>query len=288
MNVFERSWKMTKLSLNVMKKDKELFLFPIIGGIFSLIFLLSMIFPVLVTSAASDASGTSSGMSFYLLIFLIYFGLAMIATFFNTCVVYTVKRRFDGGNATFWESIKFTLSRIHLVIAWGIISATVGLLLRILDQIGENMGEVGQIMMSILTSILGAIWSIITVFVIPAMVYHNIGPFKAIKMSIHSLKKTWGESLVRYYGLGLIEAIMIVVGVILGIIFAIVTSPVPALFYTVIIIFAIYLVAVLTFFSVANTIFNTALFVYADTGRVPKAYDAEIIEHAFAKKEKKR
>jgi len=270
-----------------MKKDKELFLFPIIGGIFSLLFLIAMIFPVVVTAPAKNAAGGNSGMSFYLLIFLIYFGLALIATFFNTCVVYTVKKRFEGGNATFWDSIKFTLSRIHLVIAWGIISATVGLLLRILDQIGENMGEIGQILMSILTSILGAIWSIITVFVIPAMVYHNIGPFKAIKMSIHSLKKTWGESLVRYYGLGLIEIVMIVAGVILGIIFAVVTSPIPTLFYAVIIIFSIYIVAVLMFFNVANTIFNTALFVYADTGRVPKVYDAEIITDAFKKKEKR-
>lgn len=287
MNMFERSWKITKLSLNVMKKDKELFLFPIIGGIFSLAFLIAMIFPIVVTAPASQASGNSTGMSFYMLIFLIYFGLALIATFFNTCVVYTIKKRFDGSKATFWDSIKFTLSRIHLVIAWGIISATVGLLLRILDQIGENMGEVGQILMSILTSILGAIWSIITVFVIPAMVYHNIGPFKAIKMSIQSLKKTWGESLVRYYGLGIIELVLIVAGVILGIVFALLTTSIPALFYTVIIIFSIYIIAVLMFFSVANTIFNTALFVYADTGRVPKAYDTEIVQEAFKKKEKR-
>jgi hypothetical protein len=287
MNMFERSWKITKLSLDVMKKDKELFVFPILGGIFSILFVIAMIFPIFVTSAASDAAGTSGGMNFYLAIFLIYFGLAMITTFFNTCVVYTVKKRFDGGNATFWESIKFTLSRLHLVIAWGIISATVGLILRILDQIGENMGEVGQILMSILTSILGAIWSIITIFVIPAMVYHNVGPLKAIKMSVHSLKKTWGESLVRYYGLGLMELILIVAGIVFGIVFAIITASVPALFYTVIIIFAIYIIAVMTFFSVANTIFNTALFVYADTGRVPKVYDAEIISHAFAKKEKR-
>jgi hypothetical protein len=285
MNVFQRSWKITKLSLNVMRKDKELFLFPIVGGIFSLLFLLAMIFPFIITDPAKDVVGT--GIPFFAVIFIIYFGLALIATFFNTCVVYTVKKRFSGGDATFAESIKFAFSKFHLVVAWSIVSATVGLLLRILDQIGENMGEVGQMIMSVLTLILGAVWSIITVFVIPAMVYHNVGPFTAIKRSVHAIKHTWGESLIRYYGLGLIELIMIVGGVILGIIFAIMTSSIPVLFFIVIAIFAIYLVAVVVFFNVANTIFNTALYVYADTGKVPKVYDAEVIANAFQKKERK-
>jgi len=284
MNMFQRSWKILKLSMDVMNKDKELLLFPIIGGIFSLLFLIAMIFPVVIMAPASNAVGT--GMSLYLLVFLIYFGLAMIATFFNTCIVYTVKTRFDGGNATFWDSIKFTLSKIHLVIAWGLISATVGLILRILDEIADRMGGIGEIIIHILTSILGAVWSIITLFVIPAMIYHDIGPIKAIKKSTQALKHTWGESLIRYYGLGLVEIILLVIGVIVGIVLAVLTSQITALFYTVIIISLIYIVAVIVFFNLANTIFNTALYVYADTGKLPKAYDAEVIQNAFAKKKK--
>ena len=284
MNTFQRSWEILKMSVDVMKKDKELFLFPLVGGIFSILFVIAMIFPTVIVAPTTEAVGT--GTSFYLIIFLIYFGLAIIATFFNTCVVYTVKTRFDGGNASFWDSIKFAFSRLHLILAWGAISATVGLILRILDEIADRMGGIGEIVIHIITSLLGAVWSMLTMFVIPAMVYHNVGPIDAIKKSTKALKNTWGESLVRYYGLGLIQVILIIVGIVLGVVFAILTVGIPFLFYAVVLIAIIYLVAVIVFFNVANTIFNTALYVYADTGKAPKAYNTEVIENAFAKKEK--
>ncbi len=284
MNAFQRSWEILKMSLDVMKKDKELLLFPLIGGIFSVLFIIAMIFPIVIVAPAQNAVG--AGLSLYAVIFLIYFGLAIIATFFNTCVVYTVKKRFNGDNATFFESIKFAFSRIHLILAWGAISATVGLLLTILDEIAERMGGIGELVISVIRSLLGAVWSIITLFVIPAMVYHNVGPIDAIKRSTKALKDTWGESLIRYYGLGIIQIILIVVGVLIGIILALLTISIPFLFYTVILLSIIYLVAVIVFFNVANTIFNTALYVYADTGKPPKAYNSDVIKNAFAKKDK--
>ena len=72
------------------------------------------------------------------ILFLTYLGLAFIATFFNVCVVYTTKKRFEGGNATFGESVEFAFSKIHLIFAWSLVAATVGLLLRILDNIADN------------------------------------------------------------------------------------------------------------------------------------------------------
>jgi len=38
-------------------------------------------------------------------------------------------------------------------------------------------------------------------------------------------------------------------------------------------------------YNVANTIFNTALFVYSDTGKIPEGYDRETIQNAFKPKE---
>ena len=52
----------------------------------------------------------------------------------------------------------------------------------------------------------------------------------------------------------------------------------------VIIIFVLYLVAISIFFSIAGTIFNTALYVYADTGKIPKGYSKELMASAFRSK----
>jgi len=55
-----------------------------------------------------------------------------------------IKKRFDGGNATFGESINFGFSKFRLIIAWGLVSATVGVILRILDSLAERFGQVGE------------------------------------------------------------------------------------------------------------------------------------------------
>ena len=52
-----RSFEITKLSFNVVRQDKELFLFPILAGFFSLIYIIALIFPVLFTDIIAKAIG---------------------------------------------------------------------------------------------------------------------------------------------------------------------------------------------------------------------------------------
>src|SRR5262249_54740102 len=128
---------------------------------------------------------------------------SFIATFFNVCVVHTTRVRLSGGDATFLDSIKFAFSRAHLILAWSLVAASVGILLRVLDGLAERAGLIGKILLSVLRAMLALAWSVTTVFVAPAMVYKDLGPFDAIRDSIDPLKRTWGESLIRHYGLGL-------------------------------------------------------------------------------------
>jgi hypothetical protein len=283
MNAFQRSWEITKLSVDVMKKDPELLLFPIIGGIFSVLLLIAMVFPFIVNGFMP--SSIASGM-FWLLVFVLYFGLAFISTFFNVCTVYTVKNRFDGKNATFFESIGFAFSKLHLIIGWAIVSAIVGMILRILEEIAERMGFVGEILMRILIAILGLAWSLLSAFVIPVMVYKNLGPIDALKESSQTFKKTWGDSLIRYYGLGLMQFVFLLIGIIAIIFLAILTAGSP-LVWVIMGLGALYIIAVEVFFITANSVFNTALYVYATKGKAPAGYRDDILGQAFQRKDKK-
>ena len=286
-NAFSRSWEITKLSFDVISKDKEMLLFPVLAGIFSLLFIIAMILPSILAFFIEGMYPTV-GIFEYIIIFLIYLGLAYIATFFNVCVVYTAKSRFEGGNAKLGDSIRFAFSRIHLIFAWALVAATVGLLLRLIDNIAEKLGPAGKVMLLILNSILGMLWSIITIFVVPAMVYHNLGPFASIKKSVEVLKKTWGESLIRHFGLGLVQLLFLFAGIILAAVLffaGIALGPVGILLA--VLISFIYFLGVILVFSVANSVFNTALYVYADTGRVPEGYSHEIMANAFQSKPKK-
>jgi len=245
-----------------------------------------MLFPSIITSFMKGTGPGSYGIMEYLLIFITYLGLAFIATFFNVCVIYTTKIRFEGGNATFWESINFARSKISLIFAWSVIAATVGLILRIIDNIAERSGETGRIVLNILTSILGMMWSIITIFVVPAMVYNNLGPVDAIKKSVGTLKRTWGESLIFYFGLGMIQFLFFLVGIIAAfILFFVLAGLGPIGIIITVVIAVLYFLGVILVFNVANTIFYTALYVYADTGKIPEGYSQETMQNAFRPKE---
>lgn len=280
MNAFSRSWEITKLSFSVINQDRELLFFPILGSFFSLLYVAAIIVPSWLFLLRPEHGAQPEKVVYWVGMFLVYFGLAFFATFFNVCVVYTTKRRFDGGNATFGESIGFAFSKIHLIFAWSAVAASVGILLRILDRAAERAGFVGRIMMSIVVSFLGLAWSIITIFVVPAMVYRDLGPIDAIKQSTRVLRKTWGESLIRHYGLGLMQFLFIILGAVVFVGLSILSGG-GALTIAVLVLAAIYFVGVITTFNLANMIFNTALYVYADRGKIPGAFSREVVVNAI-------
>ncbi|MCF2139639.1 MAG: DUF6159 family protein [Candidatus Lokiarchaeota archaeon] len=285
MNVFSRSWEFTKLSFRVIKKDKELLLYPMLASFFSLLYSIAMLVPSIIIpilEATNPDYSTLIGTTEYIFVFLTYLGLAFISTFFNVCVVYTAKVRFEGGNAKFGESLGFAIKRIPTIFMWSLLSATVGLFFYLLDNIAQSLGKAGQIIVSILRGILGMLWSILTIFVVPAMVYYNLSPFKAIKKSTQTLKKTWGESILRYYGLGLLQFLFIFLGIIIAgiLLFLFYQSGITAILI-IVGAFLVYAIIVSLVFQVAEKVFNTALFVYADKGKAPTGYKSGILREAI-------
>lgn len=278
----------TKITFGVINKDRELLWFALLSFVFSTIFVVAMIFPSIVASMLENGFTKDSFHTFeYVMIFLTYFGLAFIATFFNVCVVYTTKVRFEGGNATFGESIGFAMSRLGLILQWSLLSASVGLLLRLLHNLASNFGKLGQIVANILISLLGMAWSVITIFVVPVLVYENIGPIDAIKRSVQVLKQTWGESLIKKIGLGLVQFLVFFVILIFS---AALTYGLANAFDLVGLLIGIavglfLLLLAGLIFTVASTIFNTALYVYASNNAVASGFTEEVVKGAFKQKE---
>ena len=277
----------TKLTFAVINKDRELLWFALLSFIFSAIYTVAMIVPsVLPTLMDNGFSKDSLQLFEYTMIFLTYFGLAFIATFFNVCVVYTTKVRFEGGNATFDESLRFAFSRVPVIIQWSLLAATVGLLLRLLHNLASNLGKLGQIVASILIGLIGMAWSIITIFVVPVLVYENVGPVAAIKKSTQVIRKTWGESLIKTIGLGLIQMVTFVLIITLC---AALAFGLMNLFELTGLLVGVGIGVMLLLFSgliftVASTIFNTALYVYANNNLVAPGFREDVVKGAFRQK----
>ena len=287
MNAISRSWNITKLTFTVIGQDKEMLLFPFFASIASILYVAAILVPsgLLQALSESDAAGAEAvwGVTEYTILFVVYLGLSFIATFFNVCVVYTTKTRFEGGDATFMDSIRFGMSKTVIIFQWSLLAATVGLLLAMLERFALRLGGIGKIVVNLIRSVLGLAWSVLTLFVVPVLVYENVSPLEAVRRSKDILKKTWGERLGRAFGLGLIQfvCILAVIGVTLGLGILVPQGPGGLV---VMALGAICLLGVFLVFNVANTIFNTALYVYASTGKEPAVFDAEVLVNAFEAK----
>jgi hypothetical protein len=287
MNAFSRSWMITKLAFGVINKDRELLWFALLSFVFSTAFTIAMVVPSVLPSLLDNGFTQESLQVYqYVIIFLTYFGLAFIASFFNVCVVYTTKVRFEGGNATFGESLKFAFSRVGLIAQWSLLAATVGLLLRILDDLASRLGKVGQIVAQLVIGLIGMAWSIVTIFVVPVLVYEGVGPIDAVKKSTQIIKKTWGESLIKAIGLGLIQFFVFFLIIIMtgGLTYLLMQQFEFTGMLIGIGIGALLLLLAGIIFSVASTIFNTALYVYANNSMVPSGFNEDVVKGAFRQK----
>lgn len=284
MEALSRSWTLTKLSFRVIGQDKELLLFPLIAMVLSIGYLIALLYPTIWLEMSKDGSLEWS-VADMIITFIAYLGLAFIGTFMNVCIVFTAKTRFEGGNATFGQSIGFALGRIHLILGWAAVSATVGVIMNMIDNAAQRLGGIGEIVVSILRSILGMVWTVITIFVVPSMVYRGSGPFAAIKDSIGVLKQTWGENLVRALGFGLVRfAFLFVGGLAFAGLFSVTASAGGTAMLAVSIAAITYFIAVVFVFMLAEMIFQTALYAWASLGKVPEGYDQDLLQGAVRRK----
>ncbi|MFH0874528.1 MAG: DUF6159 family protein [archaeon] len=285
-DTFTRSWDLTKQTFSVIKADKEILIFPILASFFSIIFFAVMAVPFLMSNIMVELGFDKLGDLAYLIVmFLLYLGIAFISTFFNVAVVYCAKKRFEGGDPTFSEGLKEAFKRIHLIFMWSIVSAIVGIILNSIENAARKSNNaLAKMLLSGARSILGLLWSIVSVFVVPAMVFDNVGPFEALKKSTIAVKKTWGESIIRHYGLGLVQVLFIIAGIIIfGVPGFLLLTVMWQAGVAVLALGVLYIIIIMLVFGTANTVFNTALYMYAEKGKVPSVYKHETMQNAFIK-----
>jgi hypothetical protein len=105
--------------------------------------------------------------------------------FFNAALVACTAACLDGKNPSILEGFEASMAHLPSIFGWALISATVGLALRI---IGDRSCWTGKI----ITSILGFAWTLISYFVIPIIVFEDKNPIEALKKSKELIGKTWG------------------------------------------------------------------------------------------------
>ncbi len=282
-----RSWALSRQSWQVLRSDKQLVLFPLISSLACFMVLVSFALPIFMTTdfealkQSKGANPSAYGPAYYIVLFAFYFVNFTVISFFNAALIGCAMRKFDGEEVTVADGMQIAMSRLPQILGWALVSATVGMVLR---MIAERSGFIGRIVIGLL----GFVWTIATYFVVPVLVVEKVGPIEAVKRSGAIIRKTWGESLAVNLGLGALSFVGFLVSLVptaIGIALTVSTnSVVPAAVGLGISLIMLVLLALIT--STLKMILIAALYRYASTGLVPEQFDGGLLRQVFKEKKK--
>lgn len=278
------TWGLMSQSWEVLKKDKELLIFPLISSICCILVIASFAVPSIMNESymPPDASAegeqvvsTQEQVIYYAKLFMFYFCNYFVIIFFNSAIAGCASMRMHGQDPTIGDGFSIAFSRLHVILGWALVSATVGLILRIIEDKNKKIG-------AFVAGLLGCAWTLVSFLVLPILVIENVGPIAALKKSTALFKKTWGAQLGANFSFGLIffllflPAILIVV---LGFL-----SQSGPIIIACIIAAVLYAVVLSLVQSTLGVIFQTALYYYADSGTAPAGFDEHMLQGSVRQK----
>jgi hypothetical protein len=274
MGRFQMSWEIAKRSWAVLRADKTLAWFPVFSALGSLV-VFGIIGGLFLVAGIDDSStGTTLQPMGWVLIVVMYLALAMVQTYFLAGLVAGADQRLRGQDSTVRSALEIANSRLHRLLAWAIVTATVTM---VLQAIEERFGIIG----TIVARLVGLAWNLVTFLVVPILVLEDLGVGDALKRSKDLFKKTWGENVIGQFGLGAVGMLLSLPGLVLiGVGVAIGTAGIIVLGA----VGVIWLVAAAVIVSALSGIYRTALYHYAANGQVPGEFSDIDFSQAFKRR----
>jgi len=255
-----RGLELVDMSLGVVRKDKELLIFPLLSLITTSIIFLVFDYATLLTGGAF--SSPTRIVKFLPTYFLFY----LITVYLNVALITCAMIRFEGGVPTVRDGFRVSNQNLKLILEWVLLASTVGTILWLIEEKSKNAGK-------IITKIAGIGWRVATYFAVPVLIYEKQSPYGAMRRSANLLRRTWGEMIAGEIGLGLFGGLLaLVVFIPVAIGFAL-GGPSVGVGITIAI---LSLLTVSIVVSAATSIFHVALYRYATTGKVAPGFPEEI------------
>jgi hypothetical protein len=298
---FENGWVLLKASMQVMKKDKKLFVFPIIIAssllIIAILFLSPIVFSptgysyldpahwkAVGSSIFTHSSGhgqlqfTHRGSAYFI---ILYFLLMFLATFFNVAFYREIINALKNRRVSIGGGLRFACSRIKQVLVWSLFAGLVGYIIRFIEG---KLNFVGKIILQII----GMAWSIASMFAIPVIINEDVvvSPIETLKRSAKTIKKTWGEALIGYVGLEVSVGLFVFPPLLLVIASFFVSMAINNfwLFGFICLCWILGLIILGYIIAVAGHIYRCALYLFAAEGVVPAPYTREAMDYGWKMK----
>jgi len=270
MTRIKTGWLLTKKSWQIIRKDHSLLWFPILSAS-SIVCAAIIIF-----SVSTVVFGTSGGASLYIIAALFAYLATTLAVYFNVALAACASLVMEGEDTNIRQGLRAANQRIHAILAWALLAATVGLVLKIIAEQFKMVGEV-------VSGILGAGWAVASFFAIPVLALEGHGPIATLKRSVVIVRQRWGEGVTGYIAISLITLLMGISIAALTLILAAVagSTGVIALSVIVISVGAIGLISLTILSTALTNVFRVAVYRYALTKQAQATFTTAELETAF-------
>jgi hypothetical protein len=270
-----RGWKMTKLGVAVVRADPELMVYTLLSAVFSMVAAVAVISGSIGLEAvfgSGDATAQEEDLvtaAHLGMAFVGYLVISVITVFWNAAIIASAYERLTAGtNPSFSYGIKQATKCLPQILVWGVISGTVGMLLKVLEGVARdgNSPFPLRIVAGLATFVIGVAWWMATFFIVPILVLERGGVLDGMKESPKLFKETWGEDVGSHIGTGILQGIVILLLVLIAL---------PLMFLgqaggvlaVVIVLLGIGLSVL--FFTTVESVNRASLFYYAKTGEIP-------------------
>ncbi|MEI8332844.1 MAG: DUF6159 family protein [Chloroflexota bacterium] len=267
-------------AIGLLRRNAALLAFPIISmvvvGIVSVL-LLAPFGLQLINDAAAGAESAQLGPVTIALFIVCFIVDAAVVAFFNGALMSEALVVVRGGHASVGNGVAVAARRAPQILAWGLVTATVGAILSAL----QNKGGIGGALLSIIG---GLAWGVATLFVLPVVIVEGLYPVGAIKRSVAILRDLFGPgaalgSFRRAWGFGVGYLVVVIGGILLAIVLiflgflsANVVVAVPAVIAGILIFGLVAIVA-----SALGAMVSAVLYVYAVDKTTPPDVDPVLL-----------
>jgi hypothetical protein len=297
MTSFQRSLALLKASHQVVAINPSLGWYPFValgGFILSLVAVagptlgiaMYILFRLGLLTQANVEQWLSSGPSLhawpiFLVAFLYILIVQWIVVFVNSAFYLAADAALQGERLALRAALAQAWKRRWRITQWAFASAVMGAVIQIGREKLDWVGSLG-------VTLVDLAWSLATIFAIPVLVRKDVGPRQVLKESITLFKRTWGENLTANASLSTISVLigfftflLPLFGVVALVINQYITVALGIALGTVLFGWLVFMVA---YFTSLQTVYNAALYRYAETGDYVGPFSREMIEGAYTPK----
>jgi Family of unknown function (DUF6159) len=273
------AWRLARQSLTLLRRDRSLAAFPMLGFAAGAVAVAVVMAPGVVLAAATGREWLlapfAAAAAYAATFTAIHFGVALAAA---------ADRSLDGHDTTVAEGLAAARARRGVIARWAAVALCVGLLISAVQALLSE-SPLGRAAGAVFGGVANLAWGVATFFVVPLLAQEGLEPKDAVKRSSAVVKERWGEGVAGAASIGV--AVAVVAFVPIAVLAAIAAASFDASVVAGGVLVAVAVLVALAAGAIGmalNTIFRVALLRYASSGELPAGFTAGDLDGAFRRR----